>query len=152
MGKKKIIQKSEEELLREKEQVEASIRKEFQGEEKKKGRMTEGNIYISSSYNNTIITLADNSGNVIAWASSGNIGYKGTKKGTPYAASKVAELITQKAKKAGVERISVFVKGIGTGRDSAIRSLAAQGMDIILIKDVTPIPHNGCKRPRRRRV
>jgi small subunit ribosomal protein S11 len=152
MGKKKVIQKSEEELLKERERVEASIRKEIQEDIKKKKKISEGNVYISSSYNNTIITLTDNSGNVIAWASSGNIGYKGTKKGTPYAASKVAELITQKAKKVGVERVNIFVKGIGTGRDSAIRSLAAQGMDIVMIKDVTPIPHNGCKRPRRRRV
>ena len=152
MGKKKVIQKSEEELLKERERVEASIRKEIQEDIKKKKKISEGNVYISFSYNNTIITLTDNSGNVIAWASSGNIGYKGTKKGTPYAASKVAELITQKAKKVGVERVNIFVKGIGTGRDSAIRSLAAQGMDIVMIKDVTPIPHNGCKRPRRRRV
>lgn len=152
MGKKKVIQKTEEELLKERDQVEASIRKEIQDSKKKKRRIMEGNVYISSSYNNTLITLTDKTGNVITWASAGNIGYKGTKKGTPYAASKVAELITQRAKKLGLEKVAIYVKGIGTGRDSAIRSLAAQGMDIISIKDVTPIPHNGCKRPGRRRV
>jgi len=152
MGKKKVIQKTEEELLKERDQVEASIRKEVQDGKKKQKRIMEGNIYISSSYNNTLISLTDKAGNVVTWASAGNIGYKGTKKGTPYAASKVAELITQRAKKLGLEKVAVYVKGIGTGRDSAIRSLAAQGMDIISIKDVTPIPHNGCKRPKRRRV
>lgn len=151
MGKKRIVEKSPEELLQEREKLETTFRKELKVS-KKKVKTREGKVYISSSYNNTIITLTDNKGNVITWASAGHIGYKGTKKGTPYAASKVAEVIAQRAKKLGVEKISIFVKGIGTGRDSAIRSLAAQGMDIILIKDVTPIPHNGCRPPRPRRV
>jgi small subunit ribosomal protein S11 len=152
MGKKRVIEKSPEELLQEREKLETTLRKELQVSKKKKVKTREGKVYISSSYNNTIITLTDNNGNVITWCSAGQIGYKGTKKGTPYAASKVAEVIAQRAKRLGVEKISIYVKGIGTGRDSAIRSLAAQGMDIVLIKDVTPIPHNGCQPPRPRRV
>ena len=150
MGKKRIIQKSEEELLKEGEKIEAKVRKEIKVEAIP--RTKEGRIYIFSSYNNTIITLTDSQGNVLTWASAGSVGFKGTKKATPFAASRVAELISQAARKLGFEKVQVLVKGIGSGRDSAIRSLAARGLDITLIKDITPVPHNGCRPPKARRV
>lgn len=149
MGKKRIIQQTDTELLKEKDKVEAKVKKEVGGSSK---GVKEGRVYISSSYNNTIITLTDIKGNVLGWTSAGNIGFKGSKKSTPFAASKVAEAVSQIAKKIGIEKISVMVKGIGSGRDSAIRSLAARGLDIISIKDITPIPHNGCRPPKVRRV
>lgn len=149
MGKKRIIQQTEEELLKERDKVDAKVGKEVKTTAKK---VTEGRIYISSTYNNTIITLTDAMGNVLGWTSAGNIGFKGTKKATPFAASKVAEAISQIAKKFGVEKIAVFVKGIGSGRDSALRSLIARGLEVISIKDKTPIPHNGCRPPKARRV
>ena len=150
MGKKRIIKKSEEELLKERERVEAGVRKEIKT--KKTSKIKEGRIYISSSYNNTIITLTDIQGRVLAWRSAGSVGFKGTKKATPFAASKVAESICLISQKLGLEKVSVFVKGIGSGRDSAIRSLASHGLEIISIKDITPVPHNGCRPPKVRRV
>lgn len=150
MGKKRIVEKTEEELLAEREKVEAIARKEIKIKSPQKFK--EGKIYISSSYNNTIISLTDPQGNIISWVSAGSIGFKGTKKATPFAASKVAETIAQRAKKLGIEKIQVMVKGIGAGRESAIRSLAARGLDIQSIKDITPIPHNGCRPPKVRRV
>lgn len=115
-------------------------------------KIEEGRIYINSSYNNTIITLTDKQGNSLGWVSAGGIGFKGTKKATPFAASKVAESVSLIAKKFGVEKIAIWVKGIGSGRESAIRSFAARGFDIISIRDETPIPHNGCRPPKARRV
>jgi len=150
MGKKRIIQKTEEELLKEREKVEQSVKKEVKL--KPSQRIIEGRVYILASYNNTIITLTDIRGNVLAWASAGNIGFKGTKKATPFAASRVAEVLAQAAKKLGIEKVVILVKGIGSGRESAVRSLAARGLDIISIKDITPIPHNGCRPPKVRRV
>lgn len=150
MGKKRIITKTEKELLEEREKVEAVVKREIKLEAPQKIR--EGKIYVLSSYNNTIITLTDLAGNTLAWMSAGAIGFKGTKKATPFAASKVAEAISQVAKKLGLEKVQVLVKGIGSGRESAIRSLAARGLDIVSIKDVTPIPHNGCRPPKVRRV
>jgi len=150
MGKKRIITKTEEELLKEREKVEEKVKKEVKLKPSQK--ITEGRIYVLASYNNTIITLTDIRGNVLAWASAGNIGFKGTKKATPFAASRVAEVLAQAAKKLGIEKVAVLVKGIGSGRESAVRSLAARGLNIISIKDVTPIPHNGCRPPKVRRV
>jgi len=114
---------SGEELLKEREQVEAGVRKEIK---LKKGgpKIKGGRVYIASSYNNTVITLTDSSGDVLTWASAGSIGFKGTKKATPFAASKVAEAIAFSASKLGIEKVEIFVKGIGSGRESAIRSLA----------------------------
>jgi len=151
MGKKRIIQKSEEELLKEREKIETAVKKEAKVEVLP-GKINEGKIYITSSYNNTIITLTDMKGNVLAWTSAGTIGFKGTKKATPFAASKVAEAISQAIKKLGIQKLAVFVKGIGSGRESAIRSLAARDLDIVSITDVTPVPHNGCRPPKVRRV
>jgi len=150
MGKKRIIAKSEEELLKEREKVEEGVKKEVKL--KPSQAIPEGRIYVLASYNNTIITLTDFQGNVLAWTSAGKIGFKGTKKATPFAASRVAEVLAQAAKKLGVEKVTVFVKGIGSGRESAVRSLAARGLNIISIKDTTPIPHNGCRAPKVRRV
>jgi small subunit ribosomal protein S11 len=149
MGKKRIATQSEAELLKEREKIEAKVKKEIKLPSKK---IQEGRIYISSTYNNTIITLTDPQGNVLGWTSAGNIGFKGTKKATPFAASKVAEAIGLLAKKLGIEKVNIFVKGIGSGRESAIRSLAARGLEIISIQDITPIPHNGCRPPKVRRV
>jgi len=150
MGKKRIIKKTEEELLKEREKIEQALKKEVKIEPSKK--ISEGKVYISTSYNNTLMTLTNLRGGVLAWTSAGNIGFKGTKKATPFAASKVAERLVQKAKKIGIERIEVLVKGIGSGRESAIRSLASRGLEISSIKDITPIPHNGCRPPKVRRV
>ncbi|MDO8601386.1 MAG: 30S ribosomal protein S11 [bacterium] len=150
MGKKKIIAQNQEELIKEREKVDAKLQKEV--EIAPRQRITEGRVYIFSSYNNTIINIADSKGNVLTWASAGAIGFKGAKKSTPFAASKVAETLADRAKKIGIERVKVFVRGIGSGRESAIRSLAARGMEIDSIKDITPIPHNGCRPRKPRRV
>ncbi|MFH1841509.1 MAG: 30S ribosomal protein S11 [Candidatus Nealsonbacteria bacterium] len=149
MGKKRIIQQTEEELLKEREKVDSAVKKEVKTSSQK---VREGKVYISSSYNNTIITLTDLKGDVLAWKSAGNIGFKGNKKSTPFAASKVAEAISQIIKKIGIEKISILVKGIGSGRESAIRSLIARDFEIVSVTDITPVPHNGCKSPKVRRV
>jgi small subunit ribosomal protein S11 len=128
MGKKHVIKKNEEELTKEGAKMEENLSKEPQITTSK--RTEEGRVYITSSYNNTIISLTDKNGNVLGWLSAGSIGFKGSKKATPFAASKVAENIAQIAKKVGIEKISVFVKGIGSGRESAIRSLAARGLTL----------------------
>lgn len=150
MGKKRIIKKTEKELLEEREKIEKALKKEVRIGKKAIGK--EANIYISSTYNNTILTLTNLQGNVLGWRSAGSVGFKGTKKGTPFAASKVGEAIANFAKKLGIEKINVLVKGIGTGRESALRSLSTHGLDILSVKDITPIPHNGCRPPKPRRV
>jgi len=152
MGKKRIIQKTEKELLEEREKIEAAVKKEPKTEVPVSGKVKEAKLYIVSSYNNTTITLTDLAGNVLAWTSAGAIGFKGTKKATPFAASKVAEAMAQTIKKLGIQKITVLVKGIGSGRESAIRSLASRGFDIVSITDITPVPHNGCRPPKARRV
>ncbi|MCC6765012.1 MAG: 30S ribosomal protein S11 [Deltaproteobacteria bacterium] len=112
----------------------------------------EGVAHIHSTFNNTIITITDPTGNVVSWASAGNVGFKGSRKGTPFAAQLAAEAAAKRAIDAGMRTVQVFVKGPGAGRESALRSLQAAGFTISLIKDVTPIPHNGCRPPKRRRV
>ncbi|HPY64163.1 MAG TPA: 30S ribosomal protein S11 [Bacillota bacterium] len=111
-----------------------------------------GHAHIRSSFNNTIITITDPAGNVISWSSSGAQGMKGSRKGTPFAAQLAAETAARKAVEHGMKTVEVYVRGPGSGRESAIRALATGGLDIVLIKDVTPIPHNGCRPPKRRRV
>ena len=111
-----------------------------------------GRAYIQSTFNNTIVTLTDPEGNVIAWGSSGTAGFKGSRKGTPYAAQLAARDAARKAMEHGLRQIEVFVKGPGSGREAAIRSLQSSGLYITSIRDVTPIPHNGCRPPKRRRV
>ncbi|MFC1616413.1 30S ribosomal protein S11 [Patescibacteria group bacterium] len=111
-----------------------------------------GNAHIHASYNNTIITLTEPSGDVISWASAGASGFKGARKATPYAAQVSAENAAEKAKVFGLEKVHVYVKGIGSGREQAIRGLVASGLDIVSINDITPIPHNGCRKKKQRRV
>ena len=108
--------------------------------------------HIQATFNNTIITIADKNGNTISWASSGAVGFSGSKKSTPFAAQRAAENVARKAKELGVKQVEVYVKGPGSGRESAIRAIQAAGLSIIAIRDVTPIPHNGCRPPKRRRV
>lgn len=119
---------------------------------KKKLRVQKGQAHIRSTFNNTIITLTDKKGNTIAWASAGNLGIKGSRKSTPYAAQMSADKAAKEAMEYGLKEVEVFVKGPGAGRESAIRALQAAGLEVTLIKDVTPIPHNGCRPPKRRRV
>ena len=114
--------------------------------------VSHGRAYIRSTFNNTIVTITDSQGAVLAWASSGSVGFKGTKKGTPFAARLAAESVARKALDAGMRRVDVYVKGPGSGRETAIRSLQTAGLEVTTIRDITPIPHNGCRPPRRRRV
>jgi len=127
-------------------------RRRVRGQRREKKVIPEGIAHISSTFNNTIVTITDFDGNVIAWGSGGTAGFKGTKKGTPFAAQLAAEMAAKKAMEYGMKRVDVLVKGPGPGRETAIRSLQSAGLEINLIKDVTPIPHNGCRPPRRRRV
>ena len=111
-----------------------------------------GAVHIQSTFNNTIITISDAQGNTISWASAGELGFKGSRKSTPYAAQSASETAAKAALEHGLKTVEVFVKGPGSGRESAIRALETVGLQITLIKDVTPIPHNGCRPPKRRRV
>jgi small subunit ribosomal protein S11 len=124
------------------------------GSRKKKERknIQNGVAHIQSTFNNTIITITDISGNVIAWSSAGSQGFKGSRKSTPFAAQLAAEDAAKKAQEHGVQNIEVYVKGPGSGREAALRALQAAGFNVTLIRDVTPIPHNGCRPPKRRRV
>jgi len=119
---------------------------------KERKNIDRGVAHIQSSFNNTIVTISDTQGNVISWASSGEMGFRGSKKSTPFAAQTAAETAAKLAMDHGMKTVDVFVKGPGSGREAAIRALQATGLDITLIKDVTPIPHNGCRPPKRRRV
>ena len=111
-----------------------------------------GHVHIQSTFNNTIVTITDTTGNVISWGSAGLVGFKGSRKSTPYAAAQTADGAARRAMEHGMRQIEVFVKGPGAGREQAIRSLQAAGLDVTAITDVTPIPHNGCRPPKRRRV
>ncbi|MFO7568932.1 MAG: 30S ribosomal protein S11 [Smithellaceae bacterium] len=122
------------------------------GKKKEKKNITEGVAHIQSTFNNTIITITDLTGNVISWSSSGLQGFKGSRKSTPFAAQMAAEDAVRKAKEHGMRRVQVYIKGPGSGRESALRSLQLAGLTITMIRDVTPVPHNGCRPPKRRRV
>ena len=121
---------------------------------KKKERklIAEGKAFIQSTFNNTIVTFTDLKGNVLAWGSPGTAGFKGSRKGTPYAAQLAAQAASTKAKEVGLRQVEVYVKGPGSGREAAIRSIQAAGINVTAIKDITPIPHNGCRPKKRRRV
>jgi small subunit ribosomal protein S11 len=119
---------------------------------KERKNVANGVAHIHASFNNTIVTITDAGGNVIAWSSSGSKGFKGSRKSTPFASQLAADTAAKKAMENGMRQVEVFVKGPGTGRESAIRSIQAAGLEIVAIKDVTPIPHNGCRPPKRRRV
>ena len=153
MGQKKVIKKTEEESIKEGEQLEALAAKKGKISEKQSGkRIDVGKIYINASYNNTILTATDNYGNVLSWISAGSLGFSGPKKATPFASSKMVSAVSDKLKKIGLTNIEVIVKGVGNGRDAAVKSLANQGFNILLIRDETPIPHNGPQPPKARRV
>lgn len=122
------------------------------GPKKEKKRVSSGVAHVQTTFNNTIVTITDHSGAVIAWSSAGSLAFKGSRKGTPYAAQLAATNAARKASEMGMRQIDVFIKGPGAGRESAIRAIQAVGININLIKDVTPTPHNGCKPPKRRRV
>ena len=130
-----------------KDRVRKSTRKK-----KEKKNVPTGLAHVQSTFNNTIITITDLEGRVVSWSSSGAMGFKGSRKGTPFAAQGAGEDSARKAKEHGVKRVEVYVKGPGSGREAAIRSLQAAGLQVSIIKDVTPIPHNGCRPPKRRRV
>ena len=119
---------------------------------KQSKNVTHGVAHIKSSFNNTIITFTDQEGNAISWASAGNVGFKGSRKSTPYAAQMAAEQAARRAMEHGVRRVDVVVRGPGSGRETAIRSITNTGIEVTGIKDVTPVPHNGCRPPKRRRV
>ena len=122
------------------------------GKKKEKKNITEGVAHIQSTFNNTIVTITDLSGNVVAWSSAGLQGFKGSRKSTPFAAQMAAEDAVRKAKEQGMRKVQVYIKGPGAGRESALRSLQLAGFTITMIRDVTPVPHNGCRPPKRRRV
>lgn len=119
---------------------------------KEKKNVVQGVAHIKSTFNNTIVSITDMTGAVVSWASAGTVGFKGTKKSTPFAAQLAAEAAARRAMDHGMKRVDVFVKGPGSGRETAIRSLQAVGLEVTMIKDCTPIPHNGCRPPKRRRV
>jgi small subunit ribosomal protein S11 len=114
--------------------------------------VSDGVVHIHSTFNNTLVTITDQTGNVLAWSSAGSVGFKGSRKGTPFAAQLAADAAAKKAMDSGVRNVQVHVKGPGAGRESALRSLQSAGFHITVIRDVTPIPHNGCRAPKRRRV
>lgn len=122
------------------------------GVKKEKRNISYGIAHIQATFNNTIVTITDLNGDVITWSSAGNLGFKGSRKGTPYAAQMASSSAAKRALEVGMKQIDIYVKGPGAGRESAIRALQAAGLEINLIKDVTPVPHNGCRPPKRRRV
>ena len=146
MGKKRIIQKGGEAAEG------TAVIQVKPGEIKAARRISAGIAHVQATYNNTIITVTDERGNVLAWSSAGSVGFSGTRKATPYAAARVAEIVADKAKRVGLVGVAVRVSGVGAGRDSAIRSLANHGLNITAIKDTTPLPHNGPRSPKVRRV
>lgn len=151
MGKKKIKKQTEEEILKEGEKIKRDDVSHI-SVGKTNRQISRGKIYIQASYNNTTITVTDENGGVLAWSSAGSLGFNGPKKATPYAAAKAAEAVLEKIKKTAFSEVEVFVKGIGSGRESAVRSFASHGLNIVSIKDITPIPHNGPRPKKIRRV
>lgn len=152
MGKKRIAETATEEVLKESDKRQALLDKQ-KGSSKKKSRILPlVNIYIKASYNNTMISVANEKGDILAWSTSGVAGFRGPKKATPYAASRVVELVMEKLAKSDIREASILVSGIGSGRDAAIRALMGKGLNITSIKDITPLPHNGCRPRKPRRV
>lgn len=120
--------------------------------QKEKKNVPVGVVHITASFNNTLITITDPQGNVISWSSAGNVNFKGSRKGTPFAAQVAAEKASRKAQEHGMKKVSVQLRGPGGGRETAVRSLQASGLEVVSIADVTPVPHNGCRPPKRRRI
>jgi small subunit ribosomal protein S11 len=156
MGKKTVKTQEGDAAAKETKAVaagtEATATKAAGAARRKAKHVQEGKVYVNATYNNTVVTVTDTTGNVLAWASAGSLGFSGPKKATPFASSKVIAAITEKIQASGPKDISVIVKGIGSGRDSAIRSLINNGFNILSIKDATPVPHNGPRPPKTRRV
>lgn len=159
MGKKRIVKtdsspKIPEEFLESNSTTEVVEKSEIEKRSKKLGKkhFDSGILYIESTYNNTKLTLTDNKSNTLAWSSSGGLGFKGAKKGTPFAAAKVGEALSAKAQTLGIKEIKVIVKGVGSGRESAIRGFISKGINLTTIQDKTPVPHNGPKPPKPRRT
>ncbi len=150
MGKKKITTQTNEEALKEKENLETAFTKAASKSATKK--FEAGRVYIAASYNNTLVSITDDKGNLVAWSSAGALGFSGPKKATPFASAKVVAALAEKIQKTGPFTVRVFVRGVGGGRDSALRSLANRGFTILSINDVTPIPHNGPRPKKVRRV
>ncbi len=150
MGKKRIVKETVEEAAKATERI--AERQAAQAGRTARTQAVRGRVYIRASYNNTFVTVTDEAGNVIAWMSAGSLGFSGPKKSTPFAASKVVEAIAEKLAKSGLTEVEVFAKGVGSGRDAALRALAAQNLQITSISDVTPIPHNGPRPRKSRRV
>ena len=132
--------------------VKGSVKKTTTTRRRDRKNIDKGAAHIHSSFNNTIVTISDVQGNAIAWASAGGLGFKGSRKSTPFAAGEAAETASKAAMEHGLKTVEVYVKGPGSGREAAIRALQTAGLEISMIKDVTPIPHNGCRPPKRRRV
>ena len=151
MGKKRIIKQTEEEMAKVGDALMAK-RSEAEREVRAPSSVRRGVAHVLATYNNTMITVTDQHGNVLAWSSAGTLGFKGTRKATPFAAARVAETVAEKVRKIGLEEVVVLVKGVGSGRESAIRALANRGLNITLIKEVTPLPHNGPRPKKVRRV
>lgn len=145
MGKKRVIQKNEDT-----EKVAGEKPREIRSGSAR--QISEGAVHIQATYNNTIITVTDEKGNAVAWSSAGSLGFSGAKKATPFAAARVAETVVGKIQRTGPVNVRVFVSGVGSGRDSAIRALANHGLNLLSIKDVTPLPHNGPRPKKVRRV
>lgn len=132
--------------------VAKKVKKVVKKKKRERKNIDRGQAHIQSTFNNTIVTLTDNAGNALSWSSAGSLGFKGSRKSTPFAAQMSAEAAAKAAMEHGLKQVQVFVKGPGSGREAAIRSLQAAGLEITQINDVTPIPHNGCRPPKRRRV
>lgn len=150
MGKKRII-KTEELAETKDSPLEAQETEEVKVKSSRK-HLDSGILYVESTYNNTKVTLTDNKGNTLAWSSSGSLGFKGAKKGTPFAAAKVGEALALKAQAMGIKEVKVIVKGVGSGRESVIRGFISKGINLTSIQDKTPVPHNGPKPPKPRRT
>ncbi len=144
MGSKKVIEK-------EGDAVETPVAAPAAADSSSRKKFHDGIVYIQATYNNTMISITDPKGNILAWSSAGSMGFKGSKKATPYAAARVAEAVTEKVKKYGIQEVAIYVKGVGSGRESAIRAIIGHGLQPNMIKDITPLPHNGPrpKKPRR---
>ena len=152
MGKKKVAVQTAEQAIKASEGVDAAVAKAGSKASESSSKLDKGKAFIHASYNNTLVSITDERGNVVAWSSAGSLGFAGPKKATPFAASKVVAALAEKLRKSGPTNLDVFVHGVGGGRDSAVRSLSNQGFNILTIKDVTGIPHNGPRPPKVRRI
>lgn len=152
MGKKKATTETSEAAIKSSEAVDAKVAKAGSKETTSSKKFEKGRAYIHATFNNTLVSITDDKGGVVAWASAGSLGFAGPKKATPFAASKIVAAIAEKLKKTGPVNVDVIVTGVGGGRDSAVRSLNNQGFNILSIKDVTPIPHNGPRQKKVRRI